>query len=148
METFKKTVHIGEDMVIGKDKLFLMAGPCAVESLDICLEIGEQLKEICGKLDIQYVFKASFDKANRTSGSSFRGHGMHDGLDVLAKVGEALSVPVITDVHESGQVESVAQAVDMLQIPAFLCRQTDLLVATGNCSVELDLARGGGCTVV
>jgi 2-dehydro-3-deoxyphosphooctonate aldolase (KDO 8-P synthase) len=107
----------------------LIAGPCVIESPSLALEIAERVKAITDRLGIRYVFKASFDKANRSSGESFRGPGVGDGLEVLAEVKGRLGLPVLTDIHESHQAARVAEVVDVLQIPAFLCRQTDLLLA-------------------
>jgi 2-dehydro-3-deoxyphosphooctonate aldolase (KDO 8-P synthase) len=107
----------------------LIAGPCVIESRALALEVAERMKSITDRLGITYVFKASFDKANRSSGSTFRGPGVHEGLEVLAEVKQRLGVPVLTDIHESQQAAPVAAVVDVLQIPAFLCRQTDLLLA-------------------
>ncbi|MFM7087549.1 MAG: 3-deoxy-8-phosphooctulonate synthase [Cyanobium sp.] len=107
----------------------LIAGPCVIESRDLALEIAAQVKAITDRLGIHYVFKASFDKANRSSGRSFRGPGLEEGLAVLAEVKQRHGLPVLTDIHESHQAASVAAVVDVLQIPAFLCRQTDLLLA-------------------
>jgi 2-dehydro-3-deoxyphosphooctonate aldolase (KDO 8-P synthase) len=115
---------------IGLDQpFFLIAGPCVVESEDLQLRTAEELKRIADKLGILLIFKSSFDKANRTSGGSFRGPGMDEGLRVLEKVREALGLPVLTDVHEIAQIGPVAQAVDVLQTPAFLARQTDFIHA-------------------
>ena len=107
----------------------LIAGPCVIESRALALEVAERMKTITDRLGITYVFKASFDKANRSSGSTFRGPGVHEGLEVLAEVKQRFGVPVLTDIHESQQAAPVAAVVDVLQIPAFLCRQTDLLLA-------------------
>lgn len=107
----------------------LIAGPCVIESQDLAMEVAERTKEITDRLGIHYIFKASFDKANRSSGSSFRGPGLSGGLATLARIKEHLGVPLLTDIHESQQAEEVAGVVDVLQIPAFLCRQTDLLLA-------------------
>jgi 2-dehydro-3-deoxyphosphooctonate aldolase (KDO 8-P synthase) len=109
--------------------LTLIAGPCVIESRDLVLQVAEQVSSICQELGIHYVFKASFDKANRSSGKSYRGPGTDEGLKILQEVGESFGVPVLTDIHESHQAAAAAQAVDVLQIPAFLCRQTDLLEA-------------------
>ena len=109
--------------------LTLIAGPCVIESRDLVLQVAEQVSGICQELGIHYVFKASFDKANRSSGKSYRGPGTDEGLKILQEVGESFGVPVLTDIHESHQAAAAAQAVDVLQIPAFLCRQTDLLEA-------------------
>ena len=116
--------------------LALIAGPCVIESEELCIEVGSQVIEIARELGMPYVFKASFDKANRTSVESFRGPGLEKGLEILARVKSKLGVPVLTDVHEVWQVEPAAEVADILQIPAFLCRQTDLIVAaakTGKC---------------
>ena len=123
-----KRISVG-NFEIGGDKLTLIAGPCALESLELGLEVGRKTKEICGKLGINYIFKASFDKANRTSIFSKRGPGIELGLEWLAQIKEELGLPVLTDIHEPWQAAPVAEVVDVLQIPAFLCRQTDLLVA-------------------
>ena len=109
--------------------LTLIAGPCVIESRDLVMQVAEQVSGICQELGIDYVFKASVDKANRSSGKSYRGPGTDEGLKILQEVGESFGVPVLTDIHESHQAAAAAQAVDVLQIPAFLCRQTDLLEA-------------------
>lgn len=114
----------------------LIAGPCVIESEEMVLSIAEQMKKITDDLKIPYTFKASFDKANRTSINSFRGPGIEEGMRILKKVKDTYDIPVCTDIHESWQAEVAAQVADILQIPAFLCRQTDLLVAaakTGKC---------------
>ncbi len=110
----------------------LIAGPCVIESRELVLEVAEQVKEITDRLGIDYIFKASFDKANRSSGVSFRGPGMQEGLEILAEVKELFGLPVLTDIHESIQATPVSEVVDVLQIPAFLCRQTDLLRAAAD----------------
>ena len=107
----------------------LIAGPCVIENRDLVLQVAEQVKTITDRLGIRYVFKASFDKANRSSGKSFRGPGPDEGLKFLQEVAQSFGVPVLTDIHESHQAAAAAQAVDVLQIPAFLCRQSDLLEA-------------------
>jgi 2-dehydro-3-deoxyphosphooctonate aldolase (KDO 8-P synthase) len=115
-------------------KLFLIAGPCVIENQKLCLRIAAYLQMACRRLGITYVFKASYDKANRSSGASFRGPGLEKGLEVLAKVRAVLGVPVLTDVHTEEQARAAAEVADILQIPALLCRQTDLIraaVATG-----------------
>jgi 2-dehydro-3-deoxyphosphooctonate aldolase (KDO 8-P synthase) len=111
---------------------FVIAGPCIIESEDMLLEIAEKCIALTEERGFTYIFKASFDKANRTSGASYRGNGMEKGLDALKKVKETFSIPVTTDIHESWQAPIAAEVVDILQIPAFLCRQTDLLTAAGN----------------
>ncbi len=142
MKRFEKPVQLTKNIQLGNEKLVLLSGPCAVESYDICYEIASTVKEICAKLDIEYVFKASFDKANRTSASSFRGIGMDKALATLQQIGKELSLPLITDVHESVQIKEVAEVVDVLQIPAFLCRQTDLLLAAGESGKGINVKRG------
>lgn len=135
-------MKIRENIVLGGDKPVLFAGPCAVESYDICLEIGTKVKEWAEANGFSYVFKASFDKANRTSSGSFRSIGMDKSLEVLQRVGEALDIPLVTDIHESYQAAEVAKVVDVLQIPAFLCRQTDLLLAAGETGKAVKIKRG------
>lgn len=120
----------------------LFSGPCAAESYDICMETGTRVKDICQKLGIDYVFKSSFDKANRTSAGSYRGNSMEEGLKILERVKKDLSVPVVTDVHESYQCAEVAAVVDVLQIPAFLCRQTDLLKAAARTGKAVKIKKG------
>jgi len=110
-------------------RLSLIAGPCVIESEKLCLQVAESLKKTCDKLGIFFVFKASYDKANRTSGKSFRGPGIEAGLETLAMVRKKVGVPILTDVHSESQVAAAAEATDVLQIPAFLCRQTDLIDA-------------------
>ncbi|HEY4328903.1 MAG TPA: 3-deoxy-8-phosphooctulonate synthase [Phycisphaerae bacterium] len=127
-------------------QFLLIAGPCVIESLDLCLTIAGTVKETCQKLGgnnvIPYIFKASFDKANRSSAKSHRGVDMDKGLEILAAVREQIGVPVTTDIHESDQAAPVAHAVDVLQIPAFLCRQTDLLLAAGNTGKPVNIKKG------
>ena len=120
----------------------LVAGPCVIESLELCLHIGEVARDAAKRLGVPYVFKASFDKANRSSSQSYRGHGLDHGLNILTQVGRKLGVPVTTDVHESAQAAHVASAVDVLQIPAFLCRQTDLLVACAKTGKPVNIKKG------
>ncbi|SVA18042.1 uncharacterized protein METZ01_LOCUS70896, partial [marine metagenome] len=123
------TVKIGETVEYGAGTLGLIAGPCVIESRDHCLRIATEAARITGELGLPFVFKASFDKANRTSIDSYRGPGLEAGLEILAEVRDTVRVPVATDVHAVDQVEAVANTVDMIQIPAFLSRQTDLLLA-------------------
>ena len=120
----------------------LIAGPCVVESESLCLRVAETLLKLSRKLGINYVFKASYDKANRTSGKSFRGPGLKDGLRVLAKVRERFDVPVLTDVHTETQADAAAEVADVLQIPAFLCRQTDLIHACVRTGRIVNLKKG------
>jgi len=142
MEQFLTPVQLTPSIQLGGSRLVLFAGPCAAESYDICMETGSAVKQICADLGIDYVFKASFDKANRTSGNSYRGPSMDSGLDILARVKKDLGVPVVTDVHESHQCAEVAAVVDVLQIPAFLCRQTDLLVAAAKTGKPVKVKKG------
>jgi 2-dehydro-3-deoxyphosphooctonate aldolase (KDO 8-P synthase) len=123
-------------------RLILIAGPCVIESEELCLRIASALKRTCERLGIVYIFKASFDKANRTSGRSFRGLGMSAGLEVLATVRHKIKVPVLTDVHTEEQTSRAAQVVDVLQIPAFLCRQTDLIIAAVRTGKIVNLKKG------
>ncbi|WP_418888807.1 3-deoxy-8-phosphooctulonate synthase [Paraclostridium bifermentans] len=127
---------------IGEGRFTLIAGPCAIESEEMSLEVAKKLKYICNKLDINYIFKSSFDKANRSSIYSPRGVGIDEGLRILKKVKLEVGVPVITDVHEPWQCEKVAEVVDLLQIPAFLARQTDLLVAAAKTGKPVNIKKG------
>ena len=135
-------VKVGNYVIGGGEKLTLLAGPCVLEGLDRCLLIGRTIKEICERLDINYVFKASFDKANRSSYHSFRGPGLKKGLEMLRTIKEELGVPVVTDIHEAAQAKPVAEVVDILQIPAFLCRQTDLLHAAAQTGRVVNVKKG------
>ena len=127
---------------VGQGRLAVFAGPCVAESREICFQVAEFLASACERLGVQYVFKASFDKANRSSGTSFRGPGMKAGLDILAAVKEKFGLPVVTDVHESVQAAEVAEVADFLQIPAFLCRQTDLLTACAATGRPVNVKKG------
>jgi len=142
MDKFKDTVQLTDKITLGDDRMVLFSGPCAVESYDICMETGTEVKAICQRLGIDYVFKSSFDKANRTSSSSYRGPSMEGGLEILARVKKDLNVPIVTDVHESYQCAEVATVVDVIQIPAFLCRQTDLLVAAAKTGKAVKVKKG------
>jgi 2-dehydro-3-deoxyphosphooctonate aldolase (KDO 8-P synthase) len=127
----------------GLDKpLFLIAGPCVVESLELQLETAHRLKEVCGRLGVPLIFKSSYDKANRSSGKSFRGPGMEQGLAILAEVRMQVGVPVLTDVHSIDEVEAAAAAVDVLQTPAFLCRQTDFIRAVASAGRPVNIKKG------
>jgi 2-dehydro-3-deoxyphosphooctonate aldolase (KDO 8-P synthase) len=122
--------------------LFLIAGPCVIESEDHALKMAESIGNVARKLHLPYIFKASYDKANRTSLKSFRGPGLQEGLRILQRVKAATGVPVLTDVHEAVHVPQVAEAVDVIQIPAFLCRQTDLLVAVAKNAKAVNIKKG------
>lgn len=127
---------------IGGDKLSILAGPCAIENKDVLFKVAESLKKITQELDINYVFKSSFDKANRSSINSFRGPGMEKGLELLAQVKKEFDLPIVTDIHTPDQAAPVAEVADILQIPAFLCRQTDLLVAAAKTGKIVNIKKG------
>jgi 2-dehydro-3-deoxyphosphooctonate aldolase (KDO 8-P synthase) len=128
---------------VGLDQpFFLIAGPCVAESEQLCLDVAGRMKEITGRLGIPYIFKASYDKANRSSSQSFRGYGMEEGLRILAEVRRRIGVPVITDVHTEAEVPAVAAVVDVLQTPAFLCRQTDFIQAVAACGKPVNIKKG------
>ncbi len=127
---------------IGCGELFLIAGPCVIESEEHALKMAECIAGVARALRVPFIFKASYDKANRTSLRSYRGPGLMEGLRVLRKVAETVKVPVLTDVHEAAQVAEVAAAVDVIQVPAFLCRQTDLLVAAGRSGRAVNIKKG------
>jgi len=122
--------------------LFLIAGPCVVESEQLQIDVAGTLKDITSALGVPFVFKSSYDKANRSSGSSYRGPGMENGLAILAKVKKTLRVPVLTDVHTEGDIEAVAKVVDVLQTPAFLCRQTDFIRAVAQAGLPVNIKKG------
>jgi 2-dehydro-3-deoxyphosphooctonate aldolase (KDO 8-P synthase) len=121
---------------------FLIAGPCVVESEQLQMDTAGTLKEITSALGIPFIFKSSYDKANRSSGTSFRGPGMEKGLEILAKVKRELNVPILTDVHAEGEIATVASVVDVLQTPAFLCRQTDFIHAVAQCGKPVNIKKG------
>jgi 2-dehydro-3-deoxyphosphooctonate aldolase (KDO 8-P synthase) len=123
-------------------RLFLIAGPCVIESEKLCLNIAQTLKTVCARLGITYVFKASYDKANRSSGKSFRGPGIDGGLEILARIREKAKVPILTDVHTEEEAMKAGQVVDVLQIPAFLCRQTDLIHASVRTGKIVNIKKG------
>lgn len=127
---------------IGGDKLSILAGPCVIENYEVLARTAEGLKEIAQKLDINFVFKSSFDKANRSSLDNYRGPGLEDGLKMLAKIKKEFDLPIVTDIHNSEQAAIVAEVADILQIPAFLCRQTDLLVAAAKTGKIVNIKKG------
>jgi 2-dehydro-3-deoxyphosphooctonate aldolase (KDO 8-P synthase) len=131
-----------DNVEVGGPKLFLLAGPCVIESEEHSLRMAAAISAICAELGIPYIFKASFDKANRTSAKSPRGPGMKEGLRILGEVKRQIGVPVVTDIHEPAQAEPVAQVADLLQIPAFLCRQTDLLLAAAQTGRAINIKKG------
>lgn len=142
LKKFDHPLEILPGIHLGGDKPLLLAGPCAVESKEICFEIAGKVKEYAQSLGFHYIFKASFDKANRTSAGSFRSIGLEASLATLTEVKNEFQLPLITDVHESYQVKEVASQVDVLQIPAFLCRQTDLLLAAGESGKAVNIKKG------
>ncbi|MBI4741274.1 MAG: 3-deoxy-8-phosphooctulonate synthase [Betaproteobacteria bacterium] len=128
---------------VGLDQpFFLIAGPCTAESLELCVDVAGHMKEVCARLGVPYIFKASYDKANRSSGKSARGPGLDDGLHLLAEVRRQVGVPVLTDVHGEADVAAVASVVDVLQTPAFLCRQTDFIHAVASCGKPVNIKKG------
>ena len=138
-----RTVDIQGHFAVGGNRRFaFFAGPCAIESREMVLETASRLKEICAELDVDLVFKASFDKANRSSSKNARGVGMEAGLCILQEVKDTFGLPILTDVHEAWQCAPVAEVVDILQIPAFLCRQTDLLVAAAQTGKAVNVKKG------
>jgi 2-dehydro-3-deoxyphosphooctonate aldolase (KDO 8-P synthase) len=130
------------ELNLTRSPLFVIAGPCVIESAELCLTVAKHVKGVCDKLGIAYVFKASFDKANRSSNASFRGPGIEDGLKILERVKREVGVPVLTDIHESEQAAVAAKVVDILQVPAFLARQTDLLIACGKTGRTVNIKKG------
>jgi len=129
------------DITVGGDRLAVAAGPCVLESYEGACAIAEEMKKLCSEFGFGYIFKASFDKANRTSIASYRGPGIEEGLKWLKEIRKKLDVPVVTDMHEPWQAEKLAEAVDLIQIPAFLCRQTDLLVAASRTGKPLNIKK-------
>ena len=131
------------DFEVGLDKpLFLIAGPCVIESERMAMDTSEQLKEITSRLGIPFIYKSSFDKANRSSGTSFRGPGIEEGLRILQKVKDEVGVPVLTDVHEDTPMDEVASVVDVLQTPAFLCRQTNFILKVAATGKPVNIKKG------
>jgi 2-dehydro-3-deoxyphosphooctonate aldolase (KDO 8-P synthase) len=131
-----------DNVRIGSGNLFLIAGPCVIESEDHAIRMAEIIKGVTRSLNLPFIFKASYDKANRTSLKSFRGPGLKEGLRILKKVKDEVHVPILTDVHEAGDVSTVAKVADILQIPAFLCRQTDLIVAAALSERVVNIKKG------
>jgi 2-dehydro-3-deoxyphosphooctonate aldolase (KDO 8-P synthase) len=142
MDKFEEGFNITDDIFLGGGQMVLFSGPCAVESYEVCAKVAETLKKCCEKLDIQYIFKASFDKANRTSVDSYRGVGFDEGLRVLDKIKHEFDLPIVTDIHEPHQAAPVSDVAQALQIPAYLCRQTDLLIAAGKTGKTVKVKRG------
>lgn len=136
------SVQVNNLVISNKSPIMLFAGPCQLESRDHGFMMAEAVKEICTELNIPFVFKASFDKANRTSASGKRGLGLEKSLDIFAEIKQQLDLPILTDIHEASQCKPVAEVVDVLQIPAFLCRQTDLLLAAGETGKVIKIKKG------
>ena len=138
----RKSVRVG-NLILGDGGLpVIIAGPCVIESIEHTCRMVEKIAEKCERYGLGFIFKASFDKANRSSINSYRGPGIHEGLKILEAVREKYSIPVLTDVHESWQIQAVSQVVDMIQIPAFLCRQTDLYIEAGKFDIPINVKKG------
>ena len=137
-----RKVEVDKGVAFGAGRLVFIAGPCVIESRAMAIDLARRLSALAARLKVHYIFKASFDKANRTSVASFRGPGLEKGLDILAEIRERFNVPVLTDVHEPWQCARVAQVCDVLQIPAFLARQTDLVVAAGETGAVVNVKKG------
>jgi len=143
MPIASRKIEISPDVAIGgREKLFLIAGPCVIESRAHSLSTARRIQRICRKLEIPFIFKASFDKANRSSIDSYRGPGLEKGLEILLEIKDRLGVPVLSDVHETAQVERAAEVLDIIQIPALLCRQTDLLLAAARTGKPVNIKKG------
>lgn len=137
-----KIVTVDKGVSFGRKDLVFIAGPCVIESREMALDLAKKLTALSKKLKVPYIFKASFDKANRTSVDSFRGPGLEKGLEILAEIRSTFNVPVLTDIHEPWQCKPVAEVCDVLQIPAFLARQTDLVVAAGETGAVINVKKG------
>ena len=137
-----RSIEVGPHYIGGQNPLVLIAGPCVIESEKIAMEIAEKLKRITGELHVPFIFKASYDKANRTSINSFRGPGLSDGLKILQKIKTELDLPILSDVHKEEEIDPAAEVLDILQIPAFLCRQTDLLVKAAQTGKPINVKKG------
>jgi len=139
---FANPVTINSSIAVGEHTPLLIAGPCVIESEALCLEVARFMKDVAARTGFHFIFKASFDKANRTSGGSFRGEGIDAGLEILQNVKDKTGLPVLTDIHLPEHAEKVARVVDVLQIPAFLCRQTDLLIEAGKTGKPVNVKKG------
>ncbi len=139
---YRKGVRIRDDLVVGKERLVVIAGPCVIESREHALRMAERLRDVCARLQVPLVFKASYDKANRQSAESFRGPGQEEGLAILAEIRSEVGLPVLSDIHEPSQAAPAGEVLDVVQVPAFLCRQTDLLVAAGETGKCVNIKKG------
>ena len=137
-----KSIKVDKGVTFGDGRLTVIAGPCVIESREMALELARRLSSVARKLDVGYIFKASFDKANRTSVDSYRGPGIDKGLEILSEIRSKFDVPVLTDIHEPWQAAPVAEVCDVLQIPAFLARQTDLVLAAGATGAVVNVKKG------
>ena len=137
-----RIIKVDKGVSFGSGKLTFIAGPCVIESKEMAFDLAKRLSHLARKLNVNYIFKASFDKANRTSVESFRGPGIEKGLEILQEIRARFGVPVLTDIHEPWQAKPVAEVCDVLQIPAFLARQTDLLVAAGKTGAVINVKKG------
>jgi len=137
-----REIHIANLKLGGENPLCIIAGPCVIESQDIIFSTAQKLKEICKRTGLPFIFKSSYDKANRTSLSSFRGPGLEKGLEILSAVKKKLDIPVISDIHSIEQIQPASEVLDMLQIPAFLCRQTDLIIAASKTGKPVNIKKG------
>ena len=137
-----KEINIGNFKIGGRSPLVLIAGPCVIESEKLCLDTAKRIKEIAEKLNIPFIFKSSFDKANRLSLDSFRGPGLNKGLEILSKVKEKLNLPILSDVHCRQDILKAKEVLDVIQIPAFLCRQTDLVIETAKTGKVINIKKG------
>jgi 2-dehydro-3-deoxyphosphooctonate aldolase (KDO 8-P synthase) len=143
MSIVVKEIEISASVRVGgENPLFLIGGPCVIESEEHTLRMAKEINSVCDSLGIPFIFKASYDKANRSSIKSYRGPGLEEGLSILKTVKEELNIPVLSDVHETGQVQKAAEVLDVIQIPAFLCRQTDLLVEAAKTQKPLNIKKG------
>ena len=142
MSLLTKEIHIKNITLGGDSSLCIIAGPCVIESEEIVFSTAQKLKEICTRLGLPFIFKSSYDKANRTSLSSFRGPGLEKGLEILSAVKKKLDIPIISDIHSIEQIPPASEVLDVLQIPAFLCRQTDLIVAASKTGKPVNIKKG------
>ena len=143
MSSLAKEIKVGKNVMIGgRNTFFLIGGPCVIENEEHAFELAKKIKIICAELQIPFIFKASFDKANRSSLKSYRGPGLKEGLRILEQIKKELDVPVISDVHETSQVQKAAEVLDIIQIPAFLCRQTDLLLEAARSKKPVNIKKG------